>query len=58
MDVCKNLELNPLRFDRDKRGLSQKNIFKKFHFFALQTKKRRKEAGFQDFSKKKILHGQ
>ena len=39
VDVCKKLEVNPLRFDRDIRVLSKKkNIFKIFHFFTLQTK--------------------
>ena len=47
VDVCKKRELNPLRFDRDIRVLSQKkNIFKYFHFFDLQTKKRHKSVGF------------
>ena len=33
------------------KGLKlKKNHFQKFSFFALQTKKRRKSAGFQDFS--------
>ena len=59
MDVCKKLELNPLRFDRDIRVLSQKkNIFKKISFVRPANEKRRKSAGFQDFSKKKFLHGQ
>ena len=29
VDVCKKLELNPLRFDQDIRVLSQKKIFSK-----------------------------
>ena len=29
VDVCKKLELNPLRFDRDVRGLSLKKTFSK-----------------------------
>ena len=58
MDVCKKLELNPLRFDRDIRVLSKKNIFKKMSFVRPANEKRRKLAGFQDFSKKFYLHGQ
>ena len=51
MDVCKKLELNPLRFDRDIRVLSQKkNIFKKISFVRPANEKRRKSASFQDFS--------
>ena len=39
VDVCKKLELDPLRFDRDIRVLSKKkNIFRVFYFFDLQTK--------------------
>ena len=59
MDVCKKLELNPLRFDRDIRVLSQKkNIFKKISFVRPANEKRRKSAGFQDFSEFFFLHGQ
>ena len=35
---AKKLELNPLRFDRDIRVLSEKNTMKNFPFFDLQTK--------------------
>ena len=50
MDVCKKLELNPLRFDRDIKVLSQKkNIFQHFSFVRPANEKRRKSAGFQDF---------
>ena len=39
VDVCKKLELNPLRFDQDIRVLSwKKNISNIFLFFSLQTK--------------------
>ena len=41
MDVCKKLELNPLRFDRDIRVLSKKKIFSKFSFFRHANEKRR-----------------
>ena len=52
MDVCKKLELNPLRFDRDIRVLSlKKNIFKNFHFFALQTKNAVNQRVFKIFPK-------
>ena len=37
MDVCKKLELNPLRFDRDIRGLGSKKKIKNFHFFAMRS---------------------
>ena len=53
MDVCKKLELNPLRFDRDIRVLNQKkNIFKKFYLFALQTKNAVNQRVFKILSKK------
>ena len=52
VDVCKKLELNPLRFDRDIRVLSQKkNIFKNFHLFALQTKNAVNQRVFKIFPK-------
>ena len=57
MDVCKKLELNPLRFDRDIRVLSEKKN-QNFSFFQPANKKRRKSAGFQDFSDIFFLHGQ
>ena len=52
MDVCKKLELNPLRFDRDIRVLSKKKYFQNFSFFPAENEKRCKSAVFQDFSKK------
>ena len=58
MDVCKKLELNPLRFDRDIRVLSKKKYFQKFSFVRPANEKRRKSAGFQDFSEIFFLHGQ
>ena len=59
MDVCKKLELNPLRFDRDIRVLSKKKIFsKKISFVRPANEKRRKSAGFRDFSEIFFLHGQ
>ena len=52
VDVCKKLELNPLRFDRDIRVLSQKKIFSKnFHLFALQTKNAVNQRVFKIFPK-------
>ena len=49
VDVCKKLELNPLRFGRDIRVLSlKKNILKIFHFFRPVNEKHRKSAGFQE----------
>ena len=51
MDVCKKLELNPLRFDRDIRVLGKKKkYFQKISFFRPANEKCRKSAGFQDFS--------
>ena len=50
VDDCKKLELNPLRFDRGIRILSQKKI-QKFSFVRPANEKRRKSAGFQDFLK-------
>ena len=39
VDVCKKLEFNPLRFDRDMRGLIKKKIISNFfHFLTRQTK--------------------
>ena len=58
VDVCKKLEVNPLRFDRDIRVLSKKKYFQNFSFFPAANKKRRKSAVFQDFSKKNFLYGQ
>ena len=53
VDVCKKLELNLLRFDRDMRVLSSKiNIFKIFHFVLLRIKNivdQRFQDFFQDF---------
>merc|ERR1711954_155109 len=52
LDVCKKLEVNPLRFDRDIRVLSKKkNIFKIFHFFTLQTKNAVNQRFFKIFPK-------
>ena len=42
-------------FDRDIRF--EKKHSQKFSFFRPVNEKRRKSAGFQDFSKKKFLHG-
>ena len=39
VDVCKKLELNPLRFDRDIRVLSKKKYFQKISFFRSANKK-------------------
>jgi len=50
VDVCKKLELNLLRIDRDMRVLS-KNIFKNFHLFALQTKNAVNQRVFKIFPK-------
>ena len=51
MDVCKTLEINPLRFDREIRVLSEKKKkFQNISFFRPANEKRRKSAGFQDFS--------
>ena len=50
VDVCKKLELNLLRFDRDKMVLSKKKYFQKSSFFRPVNEKRRKSAGFKDFS--------
>ena len=53
MDVGKKLELNPLRFDRDIKVLSQKKyIFKKFHLFAQQTKNALNQRIFKIFQKR------
>ena len=50
VDVCKKLEVNPLRFDWDIRGLSlKKNILKIFYFFALWTKNAVNLQAFQIF---------
>ena len=32
VDICKKLEINPLRFDQDIRNLSQRNYFQKANF--------------------------
>ena len=51
VDVCKKLEVNPLRFDRDIRVLSSiKTILKIFHFFALWTKSAVNQQVLRDFS--------
>ena len=42
VDVCKKRELNPLRFDRDKRVLSEKKYFQNFSFFRPANEKRHK----------------
>ena len=56
-DVCKKLELNPLRFGRDMRVLSKKN-FPNLKNFRPANEKRRKSNGFQDFPIFFLLHGQ
>ena len=58
-DVCKKLELNTLRFDRDMRVLSTKNqtskFSSKFLIFPSTNEKHHKSANFQDFSKIFVL---
>ena len=50
VDVCKKLELNPLRFDRDIRVLSSmKYNLKIFNFFALWTKNAVNQRIFKNF---------
>ena len=51
-DVCRKLELNPLRFDWDMRTLIKKNIFIIFNFFPLGTKNTVNQQVFKIFSKK------
>ena len=51
VDVCKKLELNPLRFDRDMRVLSQKKISSKIFISSfLQTENAVNQRVFKIFS--------